>query len=203
MKPLKYSNWSGRHQSLIPPASLLTTLAAGLAVGFCCVAHSATNTVTSLADNDTGSLRQVIQNSASGDSIIFSVTGTIVLTNGELAVAKNLIIRGPGASALTINAYDRNRILNVSQSATVSISDLTIMSGEAAAGTNGKSGQPGGGIYNAGTLSVRNCVIFANSAGWGGSSGGNGGNGGGIYNRGTLNMSGSTVRYKDPQSVGQ
>ena len=166
-------------------------------MGCVSVAHSATNAVTSLADNGSGSLRQVIQNSAPGDTIIFSVTGTIVLTNGELAVAKNLTIRGPGASALAISGNYSSRVLNISQTANVFISDLTIGSGQTADGTTTIPPAPGGGIYNAGTLVVSNCVVSGNATGndpygHGGVHHGNGGDGGGIY-LGTLNLTGTIV----------
>ncbi|MEZ6071167.1 MAG: hypothetical protein R3C10_13040 [Pirellulales bacterium] len=40
----------------------------------------------------------------SGETIDFSVTGTIVLTLGELVIDKDLTIDGPGAELLTIDA---------------------------------------------------------------------------------------------------
>jgi hypothetical protein len=201
MNPLKCRNWSGRHLSLTPPASLTIvsrTIITWLVMGLVGAAQSATNTVASLADNGTGSLRQVIQNSASGDCVIFTVTGTIVLTNGELAVAKNLTIRGPGASALAISGNRLSRVLNVSQSVNVFLSDLTICNGQTADGTTSNPPAPGGGIYNAGTLVVSNCVVSGNATGndpygYGGVHYGKGGDGGGIYNLGTLNCFGTTV----------
>ena len=58
-------------------------------------ARGATLTVTSLADGGPGTLRQRIAAAASGDTINFKVTGTIVLTSGQLTVNKNLNIVGP------------------------------------------------------------------------------------------------------------
>src|SRR6516162_7108261 len=58
--------------------------------------------VTSLADNGPGSLRDTIAAASFGDTITFSVTGTIVLTNGELLIDKALDIEGPGAANLMI-----------------------------------------------------------------------------------------------------
>ncbi len=58
------------------------------------------------------SLREAIQEADPGDTINFSVTGTIALLPnigpplGELVIDKNLTIQGPGASQLTIRAYD-------------------------------------------------------------------------------------------------
>src|SRR5215813_6935775 len=52
--------------------------------------------VTSLADSGTGTLRDTIAAAAPGDTIDFAVTGTIALTSGELAIAKDLTLAGPG-----------------------------------------------------------------------------------------------------------
>src|SRR5437660_3339606 len=62
--------------------------------------HAAT--VTNAADNGPGTLRQAIATAQSGDTIGFSITGAIVLTNGELLIAKSLTIQGPGAGNLTV-----------------------------------------------------------------------------------------------------
>src|SRR5688500_13492564 len=64
--------------------------------------RAATNVVTTLADDGPGSLRQVISNSVSGDTIIFATNGTIVLTTGELLITKNLVVIGRGATNLAI-----------------------------------------------------------------------------------------------------
>ena len=60
------------------------------------------------------------------------------------------------------------------------------------------SGDPGGALYNEGTLSLANCIIVGNTSGSGGYAEGNagqpsGGDGGGIYNIGTLVMSHTIV----------
>ena len=65
---------------------------------------AATDTVTSLADDGSaGTLRSVVAAAASGDTIAFSVSGTITLTLGELYLSQNLTISGPGASSLAIS----------------------------------------------------------------------------------------------------
>src|SRR5262245_14117096 len=71
-------------------------------------------TVNTLVDEQDGSivdgdvsLRDAIAVAASGETIGFSVTGTINLTGlGDLVINKNLTINGPGASLLTIRAFD-------------------------------------------------------------------------------------------------
>ena len=162
---------------------------------------AATITVNSTSDGGAGSLRQAIQNAAPGDTINFSVTGVITLTSGELLIAENLSIVGPGASSLAVSGLSNSRVLEISSNVSVSISALTIRDGHATDGAlSGASGEDGGGIYNAGTLTLMNCVVSNNTAGNGhgyvsgfGLSGGAGGFGGGIYNAGTLTLTSCTV----------
>ena len=58
-------------------------------------ARAATLTVTSTADDGfVGTLRSVLAGAADGDTIDFSVTGTITLTTGQLVVDKSVEITG-------------------------------------------------------------------------------------------------------------
>ena len=137
---------------------------------------------------------------AAADTIDFgpSVTGTIQLTNvghaGELFIANHLTISGPGASLLTVRAFDPSatlgdgaRIFNIVnpffQTSTVAISGLTLTGGD----VNGN----GGAIYNVENLTVTNCTISGNSVGT--TTIGN--SGGGIANRsgGNLTVIASTI----------
>src|SRR5580765_4951882 len=68
-------------------------------------AAAATITVTKTGDSGAGTLRQAISDneaSGGGNTISFSVTGTITLTSGELLITKNVTITGPGARLLTV-----------------------------------------------------------------------------------------------------
>lgn len=56
----------------------------------------------SISDGDV-SLRDAIALAPSGNTIGFSVTGTIGLSLGQLTIDKNLTIVGPGADLLTID----------------------------------------------------------------------------------------------------
>jgi predicted outer membrane repeat protein len=136
-------------------------------------ASAATITVTNTDDSGVGSLRAAITDAHPGDTIAFSVTGTINLTSGLLTISKNLTIKGPDADKLTING-NGDTVFDIT-SGTVHISGLTI-SGAATSGP--------GGIRNVGTLTVTNCTFSDNSAGYGG----------GIYNHngGTLKVMNST-----------
>src|SRR6266436_4855851 len=144
-------------------------------------ASAATLTVSNNNDdNGAGTLRQAIQTAGNGDSINFSVTGVITLTNGELLITKDLTITGPGATNLAIIGY-YNRVFEIKQNVTARISSLAILRGHAISSPNN-----GGGIYNAGTLTLTGCTVSGNIATY---------RGGGIYNSGagTLTLSGCTL----------
>ncbi len=114
--------------------------------------HAATIIVTNTDDSGPGSLRQALTIANDGDTINFAVSGTITLTSGELLIAKNVTISGPGADQLSIdgNSAQFQCVFGVTQT-TVTISGLTI--------TNGHCG-----VYDDhGTLTVSDCVITGNS----------------------------------------
>jgi len=181
--------------------------------------------VSNLNDNGPGSLRQLISDAAAGDTIGFSVIGSIVLTTGELVIDKNLTIAGPGSTIVFINrdsnAVPHFRILEVSANAMVHLSGVTV--------SNGFPNDAGGGILNNGVLTLDN-VRIANNGPYVGSylvptivdCGGclnsagatlvatncsfhqNGctGNGGGILNRGNLTLMSSTISGNQAGSAG-
>jgi CSLREA domain-containing protein len=146
--------------------------------------QAATLTVTNLNDGGSGSLRDRIAVAASGDTIVFSVTGTISLTSGRLVVSKALNINGPGASNLIIDraasASPNFGIISFS-GGTSTLSGVTISNGRARFDPfNGGNEADGGGILNGDTLTVNDSVIANNHANVGG----------GIYNGqvGTLTL---------------
>jgi hypothetical protein len=134
-------------------------------------AYAGTITVTNTNDSGPGSLRQALADANDGDTIAFAVTGTIGLISGELLVDKDVTISGPGADNLAVDGNATSRVFHISIDTTVAISGLTIRNGVA----NGESypNDSGGGIYNDhATVTINDCVISGNSAGYGG----------GIYN---------------------
>src|SRR6516225_1527832 len=68
-----------------------------------CHLDAAVLTVTSLADIGPGSLRDQIALSAPGDTIQFAVNGKILL-NSAITINHQLMVQGPGAAALTVDA---------------------------------------------------------------------------------------------------
>ena len=99
-----------RRSVLVSVLVLLAALGVFWALGG--EARGATLTVTSTGDSGAGSLRQAILDAASGDTIEFAVTGTIVLTSGELSINKSLTIHGPGSGDLSIRGNNARRVFN-------------------------------------------------------------------------------------------
>jgi hypothetical protein len=143
-------------------------------------------TVDTLVDENDGiglggiSLRDAIAEATAGETIDFSVTGTIMLEHGELLIDQDLTIVGPGANQLTIDAHGVSRVLNIDDGgatlANVDISGLTL--------TGGVTGGDGGGILNHENLSLARSFIVDNQAD----------DGGGIANfGGTFSIVDSTI----------
>ena len=78
-------------------------------------------TVTNLTDHDLGSLRDAIASTPSGGTVDFQagLSGTIVLTTSELAIAKDLTISGPGADVITVSGNRAFRVFNIAPTFTV------------------------------------------------------------------------------------
>jgi hypothetical protein len=127
--------------------------------------------VTNTNDSGSGSLREAVLSSNSGDTIdfdltIFATPQTITLTSGEIDISHDLTISGPGANLLTVSGNNNSRVFNLSPGGThtYNISGLTLSDG------NG-SGSFGGAIESlvtSGTLNINSCVFTGNSSSQGG-----------------------------------
>ena len=138
------------------------------------------------------SLREAIWY-ADPDSVGTTVTfdpalddSTITLQGTSLRIDKSMVIDASALTSLTIDAAEQSGVLSVvaAEDAEVELAGLTITGGSA---------YQGGGIYNAGTLTVTGCTFSGNSAEW---------NGGGIYNSGTLTVIGSTLSGNSAERYG-
>jgi CSLREA domain-containing protein len=141
---------------------------------------------------------------------------------GDLDLTSDINIHGAGAATTTIDASQKDRVLEVFPGKTVTIEGVTITGGITQTGTTlmvmqfptgppGLPGQNGGGISNAGTLVLTASAVKDNLTGDGGPGGpadgsanmtaaattgglgGPGGSGGGIFSSGNLTLVRTTV----------
>ena len=157
-----------------------------------------TFTVGNLADSGPDSLRAAItaaNTNPGADVITFAhgLRGTVALTSGELGITDDLRIDGPGAGRLAVSGSDASRVFNIGSGAAASIDDLTI--------TRGHGLLRGGGILNAGTLTLSDAVVSDNVVvGLPGATPASDAMGGGILNNGTLTVRHTTFVHN--QSLG-
>lgn len=115
--------------------------------------------VTSTADSGGGSVRAALASADPGDTISIPTPGDYAVTSAELAVTKNVVIQGAGASQVRLVADGNNRVLNVS-AGDVTISGLTVTGG----GLTGSSVEGGGIANGTGRLALRNVTVSNNFA---------------------------------------
>ena len=163
--------------------------------------------VTNTNDSGPGSLRNALAIANDGDTIdATGVSGTMLLTSGELQITHSVTINGPGAENLAVNGNATFTVFE-NLASNVTISGLTITNGNSGGIVNriggltlngsiviGNVGTNGGGIFNEATnrlttVTITNSTISDNSAT---------GNGGGIFTQGlggdvTLTVSNSTI----------
>ncbi len=177
-------------------------------------------TVSNTDDSGVGSLRQAIfdANARSGsDTITFEAAldgQEIRLTSGALVIsdttgrtlvdasgsAGGIVLSGDADGSNSASSSD-SRVIEVEDSAIAEIRNVVVSEGVSSYGMDSwlaYSGEDGGGILNAGDLTMIDCEIRGNTAGGGGDSlgsnlgqiavAGGGGSGGGIYNSGVLRL---------------
>jgi hypothetical protein len=166
---------SGNLLALLLPAALIPALLMLVLAGG---ATASAQVVTNNADSGPGTLRSAITNAASGAVITFgpNLSGATITLSSTLTINTNLTIDAsalPGG--LQINGNRAVRIFNVAYNTFVFLNSLTL--------TNGVTRGGGGGIYNAGTLTLTNCILSGNRAPYGG----------GIFNDGTATLNQCTL----------
>jgi predicted outer membrane repeat protein len=181
----------------------------------------ATITVTNLNDSGAGSLRNALSTASSGDTIQFApnlADGTLVLTNGELDITKNVTINGDidgnTSPDITIDAGGASRVFNEDGAFGLfaTLNGLVISDGSAPSGggirtgtadnlflnnsqvTNNQASALGGGIYGGpgGELVLFNTTVSGNTSG----------SGGGIYANSTLTMTNATISGNSSTNTG-
>jgi hypothetical protein len=107
-------------------------------------------------------LRDALAITNDGDTIdATGISGTILLTSGELQITHNVTISGPGANHLAVDGNGQSRVF-YKRGWNSTVSGLTIRNGHV---TN----DFGGGIFNdGGALTLSDCTVIGNSAYYGG-----------------------------------
>lgn len=105
----------------------------------------------------------------------------------HIAFNKNVTVRGASLSSTLIDGGGVARVIDILPGTTVTLSELTIQNGK-------ETGVPGGGISNAGTLTLKGVIATGNSA--------VNSNGGGIWNNGSLTVQSSYVVNNHADSWG-
>jgi hypothetical protein len=189
--PVKKSS-AATDNFVIGPITAVGAALAGMGAAMSPTADAATFTVTNLNDSGAGSLRQAIEdgNGAAGaDNVTFQagLSGTILLTSGQLEITDALTITGPGPAALSVSGNNASRVFylyNNASNIAVEISGLTITGGNASIGAglvnfdedlvldnvvvsgNTATGD-GGGLWLDGPnmdVTIRNSTISGNNA---------------------------------------
>ena len=133
-------------------------------------------------------LRNAIRDANDGDTITFSVSGTINTTSA-IAIAKNITIDGGGS--ITLQGAGDRPLFNITSSC--SFTGLELANGATTDSSgNGGVGRVGEGI----TVTLNDCIIHDNS-----SLEGNNDSGGAFYVTGTLNMNNCSV-YSNKAAYG-
>jgi CSLREA domain-containing protein len=143
-------------------------------------ATAATITVTTTADGslpDQCTLRDATvaanTNTAAGgctagdvgsDEIVFAadVRGTITLTEGQLTISDKVIVRGPGADALIIDAQGRSRIFDIGGDQETSY-ETTIEGLTLTGGRTNADGENGGAMRSMSAFHLIDSVVTGNS----------------------------------------
>ncbi|MGO9468832.1 MAG: choice-of-anchor Q domain-containing protein [Isosphaeraceae bacterium] len=142
-------------------------------------------TAYSTADSGGGSLRNALNNAnqAGGSVVVVTATGVIGLASALPTITQSVQILGPGANNLVVSGSGLYQVFNINSGSSVTIAGLTISDGMV-------SNNDGGGIENAGALTLTDCTV-ANNAATG--SVVNEPTGGGIYNSGTVTATRCTI----------
>jgi filamentous hemagglutinin family protein len=146
----------------------------------------------------TGTVQNGVDVAATGGTVKLA-TATYTLAN-TVNITKNIIVNGAGSASTKVSGNNAVQVFNVAAGSTVTLEGMSIVNGKTIGPngnnfSNGGNGE-GGGIYNAGTLTVSNSTFSGNFSNGGDGFGefgvGGVGNGGGIYNAGILIVSNST-----------
>ncbi len=121
--------------------------------------------VTNAQDSGPGSLRQLIADAAPGDKIVFdeSLSGQTIILSATLTIDKVLTIDGSALpSAITLSGNNKIRVMEIQQTATVTLTSFVIADGYTSVFLTGRA--YGAGLFNDGTVTVNQLSFVHNQA---------------------------------------
>ena len=137
------------------------------------------------------SLREALGGAEAGGRVIFDAAlagGTIVLGGAQLEITEGIAVDAGSVGGITIDAGGKSRVISVTggdADRPAALIGLTVTGGNVEDdGDEDIHASGGGGIFNNGTLTIVNTVVFGNTAC---------GFGGGIDNDGDMTVVNSTV----------
>ena len=162
--------------------SLGLLLLLGLCLGLGVTMRSAyASTIITVSTCDESHLDAAIAQANSdnaGDTITFSCSGDIPLTS-TLTISGSMTLDGSGQS-VTLDGSHHVQVLQVLSSGHLTLKALTFANGQATSSND----NTGGGISNAGTLTITKSTLSGNAASF---------EGGGIFNTGMVSITKSTL----------
>lgn len=141
--------------------------------------HAATVTVSNTNDSGPGSLRQLLADTAPGDTLLFaaSLSGQTMLLSTTITLTQDVTISGALLSnPLTLSGNRAIRVLAINPGVTSHLTGLIIADGYS---------QEGGGLYNQGTVTLHSVHFDRNKAS----------RGGGIYNSQQMTITHSSLSH--------
>jgi CSLREA domain-containing protein len=144
-----------------------------------------------VCSNKQCTLREALASAQNGERITFkgNLSGTIALTAGALPIDQGVIIDGPGADKLTVNAQNAHRVIHIGavNPVIVTISGVTITGGSVPSDVGGGIQlMAGSRLVLIGSLVTGNSAVF----------------GAGIHSLGTLTLVGSTIAENNASASG-
>lgn len=186
--------------------SVNTTADPALTASMCTGSNACSLRAAVRAANSTAETPDTITLPAGTYALTLTGANEDAAATGDLDITSPVTISGAGSTSTVIDGNTSDRVFHVLSGGNLTLNDVTVQNGSAPAGQGGgiynqggtftldqatisnNTSSDGGGLYNTGTMELRNCVVSSNTA----DTSSNAGGGGGISNTGLLTISNCT-----------
>ncbi|MEL6675035.1 MAG: choice-of-anchor Q domain-containing protein [Bacteroidota bacterium] len=136
----------------------------GLALGGLGFLPATTITISSLADDGAGTLREGLRQSTPGDTLLFGLAGAVLLDSALETPAHPVWVIGQSPTTTWLDGQGSTRLLEIGETDTLYLENLGLTRGSA----DTYFPPYGGAVLSFGFLSMRACWIYGNQAVFGG-----------------------------------